>query len=677
MEEELIEVKKKNKLLPLICILLAVILLAGGGYYYYTNYYNKDNSNKVVEKPRLQDDFYGNLNTNKEPFETAQATAYNNLYEIITEMSSDTNYVNNEYRNFIETFEDYNEKDKNGINELKPYFDRIDNSQTMDEFSKVVVDVQYDLGVNSFLNIGISVDFYNNSRNVITLEPMTLETLGFYLMEDTLPSGLDLFTDSKYSTYKKVLEKARVKYFTQYGYDKEKAKKLSNDITEFAATIQSKSASTDELISNYLKYYKNVSKKELKQEIKNLPIDMFLDKFKISNYQYFAVFDLGHLKELDNYYNIDNLPLMKEILKLLILERVASLYSSNDYAEIFADVYSNISGQLLPTDYLMNYFEIAILSPRLLGTDFDEKYDQTYFTKEEKDEIKELIVKIKDHYVEVIKNTDWLDNKTKEEAIKKLNNLKINLGYTKDEKEIEKEAKVLSKKDGGTLLSNYIIYTKNISSMTPDMIKIPQQAGLEQFKVNAYYNPSDNSINFPVAFKFVYDGITDKHAKYAYAGTVIAHEISHAFDSNGSQYDEKGNVKNWWTEDDKNDFEEKKKKIADYYSKYEVFGTNVDGNLTVAENIADLAAVKTIISIMESEGATNEEYKKFFESYAKLWSQEQNKSMILMSMTMDNHSPNKVRTNAVLSSTDKFYEVYDIKEGDKMFVPKENRVGLW
>lgn len=675
MEENLIEVKKKNKILPLITVILVIILLAGGGYYYYTNYYNK-NTTQEVEKPRLEDDFYDHFNTKSSPFYNAQQESTLSLEKIIVEIDADTTYDNKEYRNYIETFEDYNARDKNGINELKPYFDKIDEAKTIDDFSKIMIDVYYDLDVNSFLNVGIEADQYNNSRNVILIGPMELESLGHFLMEDTLPSGLDIFVDESYSDYKKAFEKGRIQYFMQYGYDKEKATKLSNDITEFAKQIQSKSVGLNELYSNVIKYYKNVTKTELKKEIKNLPIDLLLNKFKINNYPYFAVVDLSHLKELDSYYNINNLPLMKEILKLLILEKVASLYSSSDYAKIYANVFGEISKTPLGFETIVGLYEDLKLKPSLLGDYFNEKFDAEYYTKEEKDEIRELIVKIKDHYVEVIQNVDWLDENTKTEAIKKLNTLKINIGFTKEEKP-EKEAKVLSIKEGGTVLSNYIIYNKTVSSLLQEDIKKPIQPSLEQYHANAFYNPSNNSINFPVGFKFIYKGITGKYAKYAYVGTIVAHEISHAFDNNGSQYDEKGNVKNWWTEDDKKDFDEKKQKIADYYSKYEIFGVPIDGNRTVGENIADLAAIKTIISIMESENATNEDYKTFFESFVKLWSDSQTKSEILDTMVIDNHSPNKIRVNAVLSSMDKFYEVYGIKEGDKMFVPKEERVGLW
>ena len=237
--------------------------------------------------------------------------------------------------------------------------------------------------------------------------------------------------------------------------------------------------------------------------------------------------------------------------------------------------------------------------------------------------------------------------------------------------------KMLSKENGGSVISNYILINKTNASNISKIIKTVQQPEMSQFLVNAYYNPMNNSINFPSAFREMYRDINDKHVMYAYVGTIIGHEISHAFDDNGSQYDEYGNIKNWWSVDDKNDYESATKKIIDYYSNYEIFDMKIDGAKTVGENIADLSGVKVILSIMEKENATKEDYKKFFEAYAKLWLDNSSKKEIEEFLLLDKHCPNKIRVNAVLSSMDKFYEIYDIKEGDKMFVSKEKRVGLW
>jgi putative endopeptidase len=165
--------------------------------------------------------------------------------------------------------------------------------------------------------------------------------------------------------------------------------------------------------------------------------------------------------------------------------------------------------------------------------------------------------------------------------------------------------------------------------------------------------------------------------KYGAIGTVIGHEISHAFDSTGSKFDEKGQIKEWWTEEDRANYKKLSQKIIDYYAKYEYMGFKVDGEKTLGENIADLGGMKVIVAIAESKGATNEDFKNMFEAFASADATKMNKESAEAQILGDEHAPNQVRINGVLSSTDKFYEVYDIKEGDKMYVPKEERVSLW
>ena len=199
---------------------------------------------------------------------------------------------------------------------------------------------------------------------------------------------------------------------------------------------------------------------------------------------------------------------------------------------------------------------------------------------------------------------------------------------------------------------------------------------LNTYTVNAYYNPQNNSINFPCAAKkfITSDNYYDKLGSI---GMVIAHEITHAFDSNGRKFNEKGEYYDWWTQKDSKNFDELSEKIVNYYSNYSVLGIPVDGKKTLGENIADLGALKCISSLAESHNATNEDYKRMYASYAKWTAYNMTKEYKKLLVTADTHSPNEVRVNAVLSSTDKFYEVYKINKNDKMYKPKEERVGIW
>ena len=160
-------------------------------------------------------------------------------------------------------------------------------------------------------------------------------------------------------------------------------------------------------------------------------------------------------------------------------------------------------------------------------------------------------------------------------------------------------------------------------------------------------------------------------------GFIIAHEITHAFDNNGSKFDEMGNRVDWWSSEDYSKFLELQEEIISHYSNYEMFGSKIDGEKTVGENIADLGAMNAIVSVSKKKGATNEELKILFSSYASLWASEYIESYEKLLLLSDSHSPNKIRVNAVLSNCDTFYDIYDLNDKDLMYIDIDNRVGIW
>ena len=196
--------------------------------------------------------------------------------------------------------------------------------------------------------------------------------------------------------------------------------------------------------------------------------------------------------------------------------------------------------------------------------------------------------------------------------------------------------------------------------------------------VNAYYNPLDNSINFPAALKELYKTNDDYYAILGSIGTIISHEITHAFDNNGAKFDENGNRVNWWNDEDYSKFEELQKEVSEYYSNFEVIdGIYVDGEKTVGENIADLGGFSFIVSMAREKGANRDDMKVFFSSYASLWASEYIDSYQKLLVLSDTHSPDRIRVNAVVSSIDYFYELYQIGPNDDMYIEPNKRVKLW
>ncbi|MCD7906138.1 MAG: M13 family metallopeptidase [Clostridium sp.] len=196
--------------------------------------------------------------------------------------------------------------------------------------------------------------------------------------------------------------------------------------------------------------------------------------------------------------------------------------------------------------------------------------------------------------------------------------------------------------------------------------------------VNAYYNPSGNEIVFPAGILQApfYSPEADLATDMGGIGMVIAHEISHAFDSSGALYDEKGNYAMWWTPEDLENFRALSDEVAEYYDGQEGFdGRMVDGRQTLGENIADLGSLSCVTSIV---GEDTEGLRRLFTQFATIWASKYTDEAMIRRLNTDVHSPAKVRVNAVLRNADAFYLAYpQLKEGDGMYLEPEKRGGIW
>ncbi|UKS24533.1 M13 family metallopeptidase [Paenibacillus sp. HWE-109] len=194
---------------------------------------------------------------------------------------------------------------------------------------------------------------------------------------------------------------------------------------------------------------------------------------------------------------------------------------------------------------------------------------------------------------------------------------------------------------------------------------------------NASYQPLTNTITFPAAALQApfYDKNQSASRNYGGIGTIIAHEISHAFDTNGAKYDEVGNMVNWWTAEDHKKFEAKAKAVVDQYNKVEYLGKKINGQMTVPENIADISGLKGALEATKKLSDANLE--EFYKSWATIWRQKARPELEELLLTIDAHAPNKVRVNEVVANTDDFYSTFHVKEGDAMYIAPKDRITLW
>ena len=660
-----------KKKISILLMMIGVLLLGCGIFFTFTG----GNSSETINTVSLKDDFFESVNYDKLSTVSipTDANAWSTFYDaqvmvntkkkIVEEkLLSNPKYTNHNMDVMVTLFEDYEARNKLGISELQKYLDMVDNAATIEEFNKVYLIIAEDLNEGSFVNIDAETDINNNNRKVPIIQPAKVEDI------------FEVYTEPKYEKYKEAYIQFRTKILKQYGYSDERIKEVNDMINSFVTRIQSKSKVLSN-INDISKLYNYYTMDDIKSNIHNLPIVEYLELLKIDNLDSYVFYDFEHYIELDANYTIENLEVLKEIEKIRILESIAVNYTTEEYLQIGTDLQNDIMGINYDLDDMKLYI-LNNLKESLIGDDLYREYEKAYFTEKDKESVRELIDEIRDYYKELINDSKWLDDSTKKEGIKKIDSLKVNIGYI--EKKKTDEFELVSKENGGTLISNYILDVKNsTANYYKEFEDGNVQTSYDDLSVNAYYMPTENSINFPAAFYELAANTDDYYEKLAIFGSVIGHEISHAFDLNGSQFDENGNYRNWWTENDKAKYDELKQKIIDYYNGYDLYDIKIDGDKTLGENTADLAGMKAILAVAEKHNATKEDYKKIFESYAKLWATKIEKDNVEKQVVTDSHSPNKIRVNAVLSSMDKFYEVYDIKEGDKMYVSPENRVGLW
>ncbi len=469
-------------------------------------------------------------------------------------------------------------------------------------------------------------------------------------------------------SYKALIKQYGLKLLKEYGYDTKKARTISTSITNMYTNIASNSKLSKDLedISNY---YNIITIEELQKIYPNIDINNYLKNKNIPNNTKISIIDINNYKEINKYLTNENLPILKEALKLKILENYAP-YLSNKYASIVYELSDKISG----TTNNKTKEDHALDTTKAIFIDnIDKSYQDKYLTKEKYDYINNLVTDIKNFYYKDINSLSWLSSKTKKRTRKKLKHLTINIGkndYNITNYNIDTNTNII---DNIITISN-IKKRQEIERLTNNK----NVTKLSQTTVNAYYNPSDNSINFPTASLNLIDINDNYYQNLGSIGMIIAHEITHAFDDNGSKFDEVGNMNNWWTAKDRNNFLKLKKKVINYYNKYEVLdGIHINGKKTVNENIADLGAVSCITNLALSKKATSKDLKNMYKSLAKLWFGKSNKEYQKLLLLQDSHSPAKYRVNASLSSTAEFYKVYNITIFDNMYISKEDRIKVW
>ncbi len=321
-----------------------------------------------------------------------------------------------------------------------------------------------------------------------------------------------------------------------------------------------------------------------------------------------------------------------------------------------------------------------------LGEVVGKIYVERHFPPEAKQRMDSLVKNLVEAYRQGIEKLDWMSPATKEKALAKLATFRPKIGYPDQWRDYRK---LEIRRDD--LVGNLQRSAEFLTQRELDKLGKPVDRSewfMTPQTVNAYYNPGMNEIVFPAAILQppFFNLSADEAVNYGAIGGVIGHEIGHGFDDQGSKWDGAGNLNDWWTQEDRAEFEKRTKALTDQYSAFEpIPGFKVNGELTLGENIGDLAGLtlahaawKISLGGKESpviDGLTGDQ--RFLAGWAQAWASKQRDDFIKTILAVDPHSPPKYRTNGVMRNLPIFYTAYGVKEGDKLYLPPEQRVKIW
>ena len=321
-----------------------------------------------------------------------------------------------------------------------------------------------------------------------------------------------------------------------------------------------------------------------------------------------------------------------------------------------------------------------------IGEGLGKLYVAKYFPPQSKARMDELVKNLLAAYQTSIDGLDWMSPETKREAQAKLAKFKPKIGYPvkwRDYSGLE-----LARDDlvGNVMRARSFEYRRNIAKLGKPIDR--DEWGLTPQTINAYYNPELNEIVFPAAILQppFFNAQADDAVNYGAIGAVIGHEISHGFDDQGSQYDGNGNLRNWWTDADRQRFGEKTKALIAQYSAYApVKGYNVNGALTLGENIADNSGLAIALKAYHLslrgkpapviDGLTGDQ--RLYMGFAQVWQEKTRDEAMIAQVKSDPHSPGEFRANGTLMNQAAFDEAFGVKPGDRMYLPPEKRVQIW
>ena len=606
-------------------------------------------------------------NTDKDALAILKSASKNPKYKSTTDQGKAVNL----YKTILDTIT----RNKQGIVPIKPVLTKIDAIKNSADLQKTLIEYEPAGGLG-FFKTYVGADQKDSNRNVVYLYPgsLGLPDRDYYVSEDN---------DSKEKREKYTQHIAKMLQFLALKDTKSKADAILSFETKMSSPRFTRVEMRDDRLS-----YNPMTIDELQKMMPAINWNNYFTQVGYKNLQTVVVTQPKYFTALNTLLQENKVSDWKNYLKWNLLRDASGALSTKiDRAnfEFYGKTLTGAKKQRPAEERALQTVNGTI------GEALGKLYVEQKFPAEAKAKAENMIRNVIRAYEIRINNLAWMSPETKTKAIQKLNKITIKIGYPDKWKDYSKLA-IKSPKEGGNYFNNMVNidrwnFKENIEKLKKPVDKT--EWGMSPQTVNAYYNPSYNEIVFPAAILQppFYDYKADEAVNYGGIGAVIGHEISHGFDDSGARYDADGNLVDWWTENDLSQFTALGKALANQYSLLEPLpGVHVDGEFTLGENIGDLGGVNSAYDGLKLylaekgnpgliDGYTPEQ--RFFISWATIWRGKGREEYIKNQVKTDPHSPGMYRGYVPLQNVDAFYEAFNIKQGDGMYVEPEKRVKIW
>ena len=538
------------------------------------------------------------------------------------------------------------------------------------EYVRVCADIDRKGGSTLMLGLGVGADLRQADMNIVSISQagLGLGTRDYYFNDDPQTNAIR----EAYKQYGKSM-------FMLVGYDEATAQKKMDAVYAIEKRLAEPWYSQVKLRDVSANYHK-MSFQEL---VRDFPGIDWTTVFWVSGFPAFDYVDVGQpepIHEVEKIYADTPLEDLKSYAELNVIGNAAGLLSADFRKAQFA-FRKAFSGQ--QQDDPM-WKRATNLVNSVMGEPIGKMYCEKYFPESSKNRMLQLVHNLQTALSQRIDEATWMSAETKAQAKDKLENFIVKIGYPdkwKDFTNLE--------------ISDTLSLTENIDNASEFFLldelrkKVNKPVDKSEWlmtpqTINAYYNPTTNEICFPAGILQppFFDPEADDALNYGAIGGVIGHEMSHGFDDQGCQFDKTGNQRNWWTEQDKKNFDQRTQVLVNHFSNIEVInGKKVNGKLTLGENIGDNGGLNIALRAMRNTGNTAvidgfTADQRFFLGWARVWAGTSRPEYQEMLITVDPHSPEFARVNGALPMIDDWYTAFNIKKG-KLFVPKKKRAHIW